>query len=310
MKKLDITWEKGIYDPTGYLFSFAKSLAASLKCSGISGNAEDAVAATGFAFRIWVDGKGLCPSATSIFDFGLLASGLENAGYSCEYVGRYWGQEHIEEPKRLEAVGVIKKAIDNNIAPVVWDVGLPEWGLVIGYDDKKQCFSFLAINNETGEMPYEKLGKREIPILSVTVPTKRTDKSEESILKDTLRIAANHAKGMEWCENKKGLEAYPALANFFKVENFNPALNWNMEYYLGTYAALRYYAWKYLEKMSGKYPYVREIAQEYKNVYTNLQAAFDCKKQKDFNKESALVKIHEHISTAGKCEAECIALIK
>lgn len=43
MKKLDITWE-GIEDPTGYLFSFAKSLAAVVKNSPYTDLFEDIIA--------------------------------------------------------------------------------------------------------------------------------------------------------------------------------------------------------------------------------------------------------------------------
>ncbi len=67
MKKLDITWE-GIEDPTGYLFSFAKSLAAVVKNSPYTDLFEDIIATSGFAFRMWVD-RELCPSATSIWEF-------------------------------------------------------------------------------------------------------------------------------------------------------------------------------------------------------------------------------------------------
>lgn len=64
MKKLNIFWEE-IHDSTGYLFSFAKSLACAVKNSPWQEYAEDIVATSGFAFRMWVSAD-LCPSATSI----------------------------------------------------------------------------------------------------------------------------------------------------------------------------------------------------------------------------------------------------
>ena len=66
MKNLSVTFA-GTTDPTGYLFSFAKCLSAALRCSRFADFADDAVAASGFAFRMWVDGGSLCPSATSIW---------------------------------------------------------------------------------------------------------------------------------------------------------------------------------------------------------------------------------------------------
>ena len=47
MKKLNVTWD-GVYDPTGYMFSFAKSLCCAAKNSPFSEAAEDIVASSGF----------------------------------------------------------------------------------------------------------------------------------------------------------------------------------------------------------------------------------------------------------------------
>ena len=88
MKKLDVTWE-GVADSTGYLFSFAKSLAAAVRHSPWPEYAEDIVATSGFAFRMWVTAD-LCQSATSIWDFESQKPWVENGGLTCEYVGRYW----------------------------------------------------------------------------------------------------------------------------------------------------------------------------------------------------------------------------
>jgi hypothetical protein len=80
-------------------------------------------------------------------------------------------------------------------------------------------------------------------------------------------MAVSHLKGNEWCdENASGLEACPALICHFE-EKFNPDLSWNMEYFLGTYGALKYYAWKYFDNMketelAGIYKAVNEAWQE------------------------------------------------
>ena len=95
MKRLDITWE-GIEDPTGYLFSFAKSLAAVVKNSPYTDLFEDIIATSGFAFRMWVS-PDLCPSATSMWQFDQQKKWVERGGISCQYIERMWGQEDVEE---------------------------------------------------------------------------------------------------------------------------------------------------------------------------------------------------------------------
>jgi hypothetical protein len=65
---------------------------------------------------------------------------------------------------------------------------VPEWGLITGYDDDRQMFATLAVNGE-GEMAYNVLGKRELPIMSVLTITGASDKSKADILRDTMKLA-------------------------------------------------------------------------------------------------------------------------
>lgn len=311
MKKLNITWN-GINDPTGYLFSLAKSLSCAVKNSPWAEYAEDIIATSGFAFRMWVSAD-LCPSATSIWSFDSQKPWVENGGLTCGYVGRYWGQDNIEEQKRLEAIENIKKSIDNGIPAVSWDIGVPEWGLIIGYDDEAQNFYTLAINASNADptspeydgtlMPYSVLGKRELPLLSVLTVTGISGKSQEEILIDTLKLAADHLKGNEWCENAKGLEAYPALIKHFESD-FNPDASWNMEYFLGTFGALKYYAWKYFEKMEQK-----QLADIYHLVYDAWLNSFHIKTSGDITNAEVREKIASLLKTAHENEKQALDIM-
>jgi len=307
MKKLNINWD-GVNDSTGYLFSFAKSLSCAVKNSPWAEYAEDIIATSGFAFRMWVSAD-LCASATSIWQFDMQKPWVENGGLSCDYVGRYWGQDDIEEERRLQAIANIKKSIDNGIPAVSWDIGVPEWGLITGYDDETQMFNVLAINdfgnsdNGGAQMPYDQLGKREIPILSVLTVTGKTEKSAESILRDTKKLAVSHLKGEEWCDNAKGLEAYPALIRHFE-EDFNPEASWNLEYFLGTYAPLKYYAWKYFDKMKEM-----ELAAIYKAVYEAWQEAFNIKTTQDITLDETRAKIASLLKSAHANEIKAVEIM-
>lgn len=311
MKKLDVTWD-GITDSTGYLFSFAKSLACAVRHSPWPEYAEDIIATSCFAFRMWVSAD-LCPSATSIWEFDRQKEWVENGGLVCDYVGRYWGQEDIEEEKRVEAIEIIKRSIDSGIPAVSWDTGIPEWGLITGYDEEAILFSTLAVNegheNPPGSgggstMPFEQLGKREIPILSVLTVTGKSDKSQEAILHDTMKLAVHHLTGGEWCENAKGLDAYPALIRHFE-DGFNPDLSWNMEYFLGTYGALKYYAWKYFEKMKQA-----ELAGLYKEVFESWMESFKIKTGQDINQLEVRKKIASLLNSAHENEIKAVDVMR
>lgn len=301
MKKLDVSWE-GIPDPTGYLFSFAKSLACAVKHSPWPAYAEDIVATSGFAFRMWISAD-LCPSATSIWEFRMQKPWVENGGFAADYIERLWGAEvEQEEALRLEAVKMIKRSVDRGIPAVSWDIGVPEWGLITGYDDDTAAFSTLSIAGE-GEMPYTLLGKRELPILSVLTLTGKTDKSEEAVLRDTIRLALTHLQGGEWCENAKGLDAYPALIRHFEAD-FQPGSSWNLEYFLGTYGGLKYYAWKYFEKVGQT-----ALAACYKEVYDAWLEAFHIKTGRDVTAPEVRERIAALLKSAEGQERRALELM-
>lgn len=304
-KHLNISWE-GIPDATGYLFSLAKSIACAVKNSPWSEYVEDIVATSGFAFRMWVSND-LCPSATSIWDFDSQKYWVENGGLLCEYVGRYWGQENIEKEKQLEAIKIIKASIDKGVPAISWDIGVPEWGLITGYDDANNLFDTLPINvakSGSTTMPYDVLGKRELPILSALTITGISNKKQEDIVRDTMRLAVDHLKGREWCENAKGLDAYPALITIFN-DSPDMASSWNAEYFLGTYGALKEYAYKFFDKVGQT-----ELAQLYKDVFYAWMEAYKVKKNEDATLPETRAKIVSLLESAYKNEQKAVEIME
>ena len=274
MKKLNVTF-KGTTDKTGYLFSLTKCLSAALRCSELSDMADDIIAASGFAFRMWVDTAQLCPSETSIWQFQKQKSWVENGGLVCDYVERLWGQDALEEERRLAAVDIIRRSIDRGIAAVAWDVSGCEWGAVIGYDDESRTFATQKINGKEDTLPYDKLGQLDLPILSVLTVVEKAEKSPEQLVADTKRLAVTHLRGKEWCDNAKGLAAYDALIDFV-TNKLSGDTAWNLEYTLGTYGALKWYSWKFFEKYGETM-----LAGLYRTVYESWKAAFDLKRGQD-----------------------------
>lgn len=303
MKKLHVTFE-GITDTTGYLFSLAKCLSASLRCSEYKEYADDIIVTSGFAFRMWVDGESLCPSAMSIWEFKMQKPWIENGGLICEYTERLWGEDAVEEERRLAAIEIIKKSIDNDVATVTWDLGDCEWGVIIGYDDETQTLHTLKINGDESSISYEKLGQLEVPILSVVTVVGKTDKAAEQLVADTKKLALSHLRGEEWCDNAKGLAAYDALIGFID-KKLSVDTAWNLEYYLGTYAALKWYAWKFFEKYDEK-----ELAAIYKEVQEAWQKAFECKCSGDVTDESVRRQIITFLEAAENAENKAVHIMQ
>ena len=150
-------------------------------------------------------------------------------------------------------------------------------------------------------MDYAQLGMREIPILNVLTITGKAEKSQEEILSDTLKTAKNHLLGNEWCENACGLEAYPALIKHLESENTELACSWNLEYFLGTYAPLKWYAWKFFERHE-----LQELATLYKSIYENWQKAFEMKKSLDMSAKKNRAAIAELLKQAEMWERQAV----
>lgn len=279
MKKLNVTFA-GTTDKTGYLFSFAKSLSAALRCSRFADFADDAVAASGFAFRMWVDGGSICPSATSIWAFKMQKPWVESAGLVCDYVERLWGQDALEAERREAAIAMIRRSIDDGVAAVAWDISGSEWGLVIGYDDASETLATLKINGREDSVPYAKLGQLDLPILSVLAVTGSAPKAAEQLVADTKQLAVGHLRGKEWCDNAKGLAAYDALIAYVR-EKLTDEQAWNLQYYLGTYAALKWYAAQFFAKYGEA-----ELAGLYETVYCAWKQAFDLAREKAPDKQA------------------------
>ncbi len=300
MKTLPIIWND-VHDDTGYLFSFAKSLLCAVKNSPYAAAAVHIAASSGFAFRMWVS-PDLCPSATSIWEFAGQKRWTENGGLQCTYTERLWGQDAIAEELRNIAVDQIRTSIDAGIPAISWDIGVCEWGLITGYDDAAQMFTTLPITGQAGTMPYTQLGQRELPLLSVLTLTGYHPKPADCLLRDTMALAVSHLRGNEWCENAQGLAAYPALYRHLDAEDGSIAASWNMEYFLGTYAPLKWYAWQFFAAYEQTV-----LADRYQRIYHCLKAAFDEKTTKDFsisaNRQAASVLLKE--AEQIECEAVC-----
>jgi len=276
MKSLPITWN-GIPDTTGYLHTLAKSVAAIVCHSTLSDTPippEDIITVSGFAHRMWIAAD-LCPSAMSIWDFSKQPTWFGNAGLTCNYVSRMWEEDAHEAERRLAAEHQIKSGIDHGVGSAAWDVGGGEWGVIRGYDEKEHLYEVLKPDGSITVLPFDGLGNLDIPILSVLTPCAYVPKPADILVRDTVTLAASHLRGEEWSSgNVSGLAAYPALIAC--VENGAFDQTWNLDYYLGTYAALKAHAAAFYDRHRADHPICDALAAAYSTVSDAWNHACQC----------------------------------
>lgn len=264
--------------PTCHLHSYTKAVLTALEAQESRVDPVWVAGTSGTAFRIWAH-QDLCPSATSVFDWSLLPRGVENAGWSCDYHSRLWHEESVAEERRKAAHKAIVKALNEGKVPVCWDIGIPEWGVITGYDDETQEYAAISVLAEPAPLKYGQLGRRELPIMSVTIIEGRNNTDRREAVLNSLRIAVKHAEQGEWLERpayQDGPAAYETWAD--ALEKLAEGGEQNMlSYYAGTYLAARHYAKPYLELAADVLDgdqHLKEAAGAYADAETHLKGVW------------------------------------
>jgi hypothetical protein len=316
-RKAEEHGEPGIYH------SYAAALATAI--NHVAGSLDPVwlMGISGFAFRSFVN-EVFCPSAMSIFNWSaILPEAMEQAGYECTYINRMWDDGALEEQRQQEAHAAIVEGIGRSTPAIVWDVADVEWGLIVGYDDDSETYDVLSYVGKSSSLPYTRLGKNGIDVLSVAIPGGANRRSREEIVLNSLRVAIAHADGEEWTERPKyqnGLAAFDLWATLYdrwalivgagKDENLPlDLIDW-AAYYAGHHYSARCYARDYLEAIAGESEPLRQAASSYATVACHLRPVWEHACEKRSPDRVILSSLADHIREARLSEARAIDCIK
>jgi len=276
-----------------------------------------------FAFRIFVN-EIMCPSAMSIFDWtGILPEAVEQMGHDCYYISRLWDETDMEAERRRQAQDLITTGIDSGVPAVVWDIAEAEWGVITGYDDAKQVYDTLTWEGKPSSLPYDKLGRNGIDILSVTIPGGPNGRGREEIIRNALQAAVDHAEQKESIklpEYHEGLPAFDQWVTIFenwvklvkagKDSNIGVDIYNFAAYYASHYYSARCYARDFIETIKGDDENLESALQAYKKVAEFLKPVWE-QSPKVNSHGIELLKAHaDNIRNAKKAEEEGINHIK
>ncbi len=197
-----------------YGHSYPTALYSALKAQGYDMDITDVIGFSGFAFFINAE-KELCPSSMSVFDFDKhLGFAVNNCGLEAERIMRFWHQQDEKEMIRKYAVKQIKTALLENKIPICWDAVIPEWCIVVEYDEDNDKF-LCQYGNMKNELSPEMLGQREIEILDVTIINSLKADNIDIRFTNALQFAVDIAQGKYNIDKnyKQGIESFNAWAN-------------------------------------------------------------------------------------------------
>jgi hypothetical protein len=309
--------EPGIYH------SYMASLATALEYIGADVDPAYLMGASAFAFRIWIH-ELMCPSAMSVFKWSvILPEAIEQAGFHCVYIDRMWEDGDKEQERREQAHAEIIKRIDSGIPAIAWDVAKVEWGLIIGYDNEKQSYSTLTYEGKSSSLPYTRLGKNGIDVLSVAIPAEPNERSRENVIINSLEVAVAHAEQKEWSDRpvyQNGLAAYDLWASIFdkwailvgagKCDKLPSGLIPAAVYYAGHYYSARCYARDYLNVISNGNELLKKAACSFEKVASFLKPVWKCLANEEKPDVETLNCSAQNVRSAKSAEEDGIKSIK
>ncbi|GAA0371291.1 hypothetical protein [Bacillus horti] len=178
---------------------------------------------TSHAFRINIHPETVSPAGPTMFDpYQLVAKGLYTLGVHSITASR----ETPLPPASLEkTIKIIQRGIDGGFPVIGWDLFIPEFGLIYGYDHEKQLL-FAKDVDKDGEIPYNKFDQRPNNHMYITVINDVRPRHLVHMLKDGLRTSIDHLlnQSCSWSspEYKHGLAGYEAWLHAFKGEQIDP----------------------------------------------------------------------------------------
>ena len=182
--------------------------------------------ATGHAFIINMHDE-LCPSGPTAWKTEMLFKLGRNVGYITDVVEGYKPESDFAEKQRM-AWEHVKRAIDAGLPCYGWELGIPEFYVVYGYDDQGRYLvhpQFGKFDRGGSTVPWEKVGDSEIGVLEICSVRPGEAAEDARTVKDALQFALEYSKSpAKWIlpRYKAGLSGYDYWVRSLEIGNANP----------------------------------------------------------------------------------------
>jgi hypothetical protein len=270
--------------------------------------------ATGHAFIINMSKDGSCPSGPTAWNTSELFNLGRNIGFRIEGVFGDKRQPGFKE-KQIEAWELTKAAIDQNIPVVGWELAIPEWYLIEGYDDAGYLFNGPGAEMGPSPKPWRKLGKTNIGMLEIFSVNPTQSAKDNSIIKEalTFSVAFNQPKS-NWLlpGYLSGQDAYKV---WIKAVSSGKAMLMGHAYNAAVWAECRQNATAFLREAKLRLPGIAdkafdaaiqsygEVAKQLKDI-TELYPFFENNREEPVGINPKSEKAAEHLQEAQTAEED------
>jgi hypothetical protein len=233
---------------------------------------------TGHAFIINVHER-VCASGPTAWNTEMLPKLGRNAGYAGEAITAMKTDRDFGK-KQESAWSTVRAALDAGVPCYGWELDIPEFYVIYGYDDRGYFFSGPKCDEGKGPKPWREVGDTQIGCLEMYT-VKRCDPAEpKAAVKEALGFALEHSRNPKrWIypAYRSGLEGYDT---WIRALSDATADGWGMAYNAAVWGECRGFAHAFLreaaEKFSGQLmAHFYKAAGQYKAVAESLKKVAD-----------------------------------
>jgi hypothetical protein len=165
--------------------------------------------ATGHAFILNIHNV-VCPSGPTAWNTEMLKKLGANVGYETRGLIASRGDADFDEKRQLIWENT-KLAIDNGLPTYGWELAIPEYYVVCGYDDVGYYYSGPLEEGVAGPKPWRELGESDIGVLEMYSIIKGEAADDRATIRDALAFALAFAEGPDkwvWPEYEAGIAGF------------------------------------------------------------------------------------------------------
>jgi len=151
--------------------------------------------ATGHAFVINIHEQ-LCPSGPTAWVTEKMFELGENIGYRIEGA-MAWSTDSNFADVQSQAWDMVRKAIDEGYPCYGWELNIPEYYVITGYDDVGYYYSGPIMAGYKMPLPWEELGKLEVQMIEVYVVKPGEPADDRTTVAEALEFALEIAESPE-----------------------------------------------------------------------------------------------------------------
>jgi hypothetical protein len=248
--------------------------------------------ATGHAFVLNIS-PGLCPSGPTDWDISRFLSLGRNIGYLVEKVDEYCpGQSDDLQQAQERAWELVRNAIDKDLPCYGWELDIPEYFVIFGYDETGYYISGPGCDEGKGPVPRHDLGRSEIGSVLVSSIRPTTPADDRKTVREALSYALDLGHNrLKWTDRAGGLKGYDRWIHTMET---GTAGRFGLGYNAAVWAESRRFAVEFLKEALQRLdndftPFFTAALGHYETVAQELKLVSDTYPFKQCSDERTLV---------------------